>query len=685
MDSGDRSPGGGLEDSRPILKAAVDTIIPPDEWPGGWEGGVERLVTEHGEGFLAHLRPTWIHACRALDAASLTTHGLSFVDATSDQRRELLDRMTRAPDAAVAIEAVATLAFEGFYAGTAAPAGWTMLGFDPGPTAAGEDRAQEGIPLEDVAADYDVIVIGAGAGGGVAAAELAAAGARVLLLERARPMRTSELRSNHLQGKRMQVYDPTAGPGAGSPRILERPDGSEQILHSDGDGGEYGLVAMTLGGGTRLWQGVSWRFHEEDFAMASTYGRPEGSTLSDWPITYDELEPYYDRVEWELGVSGDASSDVSRRTRRSRPYPMPPLPSDDTRVALAASASALGWRSSPVPFAINSVARDGRGACISCGQCVGHACPVNAKNGTHNTFIPRALATGRCDLLMSAQATSILHDGRGRASGVRVCVATASGTEERVVRAERIVVASGAIETARLLLASGLGNDWVGRNHHTHGIAVATALSGAKRGNRGPGHSVASVDWVHRDGMAWGGGVIVDAPPMYPYMQAVLGRTVAGHPWGVEHKQWMREFGLALGTMSLVQEIPDASSRVSIHPTMKDRNGMPVVRLRGEPHSATREAVDFMVDRCVEWLEASGGRSVVRHRAYGAPQGAEHSAGTARMASDPADGACSPEGLLFGTTNVFVADASLHPTNGGFNPALTVMANAMRVAALMDR
>ena len=521
----------------------------------------------------------------------------------------------------------------------------------PGTTDASGERLDEATPLNRVAAEYDVIVVGAGAGGGVAAAELTAHDAHVLLIDRARPMKTAELRSNHLQGKRMQAYDPTAGPGAGNPRLLELADGSTTVLRGEGDGAEYGLVAMTLGGGTRLWQGMSWRFYEEDFAMASTYRRPEGSTLTDWPINYGDLAPYYDRVEWELGVSGDADSDISRRTPRSRPYPMPALPTDEVRIALSSSAASLGWKASPVPFSINSLPRDGRPACVGCGQCVGHACPVNAKNGTQNTFIPRALATGRCDLLLSAQVTAIVHDGRGTASAVQVSVSLPDGVHVREIRARRIVIAAGAVETPRLLLSSGLGNDWVGRNHHTHGIAGATALRGPRfEPRRGPGTSVASVDWVHRDGLAWGGGVIFDAPEMYPYTKALVGRSAAGHPWGLEHKQWMREVGSLLGTTSMVQEIPDESSRVSIDSRLKDRNGMPVARLRGDAHPATREAVDFMRERCIEWLEASGGRDILGHAYYAAPQGAEHSAGTTRMANDPADGACSPQGQLFGTT-----------------------------------
>jgi choline dehydrogenase-like flavoprotein len=507
----------------------------------------------------------------------------------------------------------------------------------------------------------------------------------VLLIDRSRPMTTAELRGDHLRGKRMQRHDVVAGAGPGSPRVFQFADGSTQLLPGDGDGGEYGLVAMTLGGGTRLWQGMSWRFYAEDFRMASTYGVPLGSTLIDWPFGYDELAPYYDRVESELGVAGDGASPMARRTLRSGPYPMPPMPSDDVRARFAAAARDLGWSTSPIPFAINSVPRDGRPACIRCAQCIGHACPVDAKNGTHNTFIPRALATGNCDLLLSAQALAIEQDAPGVASGVRIVVDSESGPVERFVRARQIVVAAGAIESPRLLLASGLGNGWVGRNHHNHGIAGATALSGAtRRSFEGPGHSVATVDWVHRDGLAWGGGVIFDAAPLYPLQRARLGRQLPGLAWGQGHKSWMRSSGPLLGTRAMVQEIPDASARVTLDPRVVDRWGMPAPRITGSANRATRQAAGFLVQRCVEWLEAAGGRDIQTLRADNEPQGAEHSAGTVRLADDPVRGACDPQGLLFGTRNVYVADASLHPTNGGFNPGLTVMANALRVADLMN-
>ena len=584
-------------------------------------------------------------------------------------------------------EAVLVVAYEGFYGGTSEPAGWSVAKYRPIPAGVQpiDPEPARGVAAEELATHYDVIVVGAGAGGGVAAAELAEAGRHVLLVERARPHRNSDLRGNHLQGKRLAEYDVTAGPGSGSPRVLEQPDGSTTVLPGDGNGFDYGLVAMTLGGGTRLWQGMAWRFYPEDFRMADEYGTPEDSTLANWPFGYDELAPYYDRVEWELGVSGDGSGVLGRRTPRAVPYPMPPLPEDRTRLVLSAAASERGWATTGIPFAINSVARDGRPACVRCSQCVGHACPVDAKNGTHNTFVPRAIASGNADLLTYAQVVSIDHDGRGTATGVTVMIETARGAVRRVIRADQIVVAAGAIETPRLILASGLGNDWVGRNHHSHGLSIAAAgdaPDGAKT-DIGPGHSVATLEFVHRNHEAWGGGVLFDLIPPYPLGRALSAVVDSGHRYGQGHKDWMRGGRVPLGAMSMVQEIPHAATKISLDPRVRDRYGMPVVRAFGVPHSATLEAVDYMTAHGVEWVEAAGGSDIRTVSLPGAPQGTEHSAGTVRMGEDPDRAACDAQGLLFGTRNVYIADASLHPTNGGFNPALTVMANALRVASLM--
>lgn len=679
------------------IAALFDTVIPEDEAAAGWGGGGERLLRTQLPGFLSWAVPMLQRAARILDEAS----GSAFAELAPEARARVLgDVLAREsanalpetsepPDWAQRasthpVDSSVDLALHAYYGGTSEPAGWSVAGFAalPRGIVPVDPQPLVGIPIESVATEYDVIVIGAGGGGGFAAHELARRGRKVLLLERSRPFHDSELRGNHLQGKRQELYDVTAGPGAGSPRVLERDDGTSQLLPGDGSGANYGLTAMALGGGTRVWQGMAWRFLAEDFTMASIYGVPEDSTLVDWPFLYDELELYYARVEWELGVSGPAGASATTRARRTTALPMPALRDNGLRKPFTDAALALGWQSSPIPTAINSRPRAGRQACVACAQCVGHSCPVDAKNGTHNTVIPKALATGNCDLLMNTQVVEIVHNGNGIATGVRAIHATDGAVHALNVRARRVVVAAGAVETPRLLLASSIGNDWVGRNLHSHGVAVALSTDApVRRDYVGPNHSVSTLDFVHANDAPWGGGVIFDMPVMLPVAKALSGRAVAS--FGLSHKAWMRSAPNPLGTMSMVQEVPHRLSRVSIDPGVRDRFGMPVARLRGTAHPATAAATDFMRERCVDWIGAVGARDIASHSYPGGNRGGEHAAGTVRMGHDPANSAADPLGRVHGMTNVYVADASLHPTNGGFNPGLTAMACALRVASLM--
>lgn len=654
--------------------AAAGRIVPADEAPSAAESVeayLEREATRDlrwALGPLAALADTLDSVAPTAFADRAPTDQDDVLNATPDDMLRPLVRVT----------------MEAYYGGTeqAPPPGWAVTGFRPLPDRV--TRIEPDLPAAITATQlrpaYDVVVVGTGAGGGAAAEVLAAAGASVLLVERAQPLPNAALRGNHLRDKRIPVYRPTVGPGPGNPRVVDYGDETVEV-DGDGDGFAWGLNAMCLGGGTRIWQAMAWRFMPEDFAMATTYGVPDGSSLADWPIDYAELEPYYDRAEWQLGVSGETGP-LTARTPRTRGYPMPATSGGARREVLARAAGRLGWGWGPIPYAINSRPWDGRPACVGCQQCLGHACPVDAKNGTHNTSVPRALATGNADLLMGAQATGIEHRD-GEASAVRIAIA---GEAECVVRCTRVIVAAGAVETPRLLLASGLGNAHVGRHLHSHGGAMVLARHPERLPPFiGPAHAAATLDFVHDGSTAFGGGVLFDSPSQLPVMAAGLARGLGIASWGQQHKRWMRT-GLAhlLGTMSITQEIPSAAARVGIETEVRDAAGMRVARIRPAVHPASARIGREMLTHAVEWLQAAGCEQVVdthgvTHRGRPAPA-SEHSCGTARMGDDPNASATDRFGLVHGTRNVTVCDASLHPSNGSVNPTLTIVANAYRIA-----
>jgi choline dehydrogenase-like flavoprotein len=243
--------------------------------------------------------------------------------------------------------------------------------------------------------NYDAIIVGSGAAGGIVACVLAEAGKHVLLLERGPALTFAEVGRDHLRNQRLAIYGHNAGPELiGNPRVFVDPQGRSRLV--DPHELDYHNNAACVGGGTRVYGAQAWRFHPDDFRMASKYGVPEGSSLADWPISYATLEPFYERAEWELGVAGDGNIIQSQIPRR-RNYPLPPVPPSPQTVALQNSARILGWVTTPVPLLINTEVYRGRSSCIGCKYCVGFACPTDAKTGTQNTVIPRALATGNCE------------------------------------------------------------------------------------------------------------------------------------------------------------------------------------------------------------------------------------------------------------------------------------------------
>lgn len=667
-----------------ILAAAVDVIIPPDDVsPGGWDGGVGEYVASQWEFDLKWAVPDLVTL-----TAALTERGFTLV--STERQQAILALLWEGRNTAGAVKALIRICREGYYGGSSdrPPAGWKMLGYQPWPFELSHQAPETmSTPFERLRQSYDVVVIGSGPGGGVAARVLAEAGATVLLLERSPEHRDAALRGDHLHGKRMAVYAPLAGPGRGNPRSVVEENGLEWAVDGTASGDAWGLNAMVIGGGTRLWQGMAWRFLPEDFSMASDYGVPAGSSLVDWPLDYADLAPAYDWAERELGVSG-ATGPLTARMPGHPGYPMPPLPDDPARVVLGSAADKLGWNHGPIPFAINSIERSGRPACAGCQQCMGHTCPSGARNGSHNTFIPAALKTGRCDLLSSSQAVRIVHSG-GRATAVEVVTETAAGDRTVNVSCDRVVVAAGAVETPRLLLASELGNDQVGRHLQGHVVTLQAGLTSEPVPTfRGPGHSVATFEFVH-DRKTVGGGVIFDAFAPYPLQLAQWADRFGARPSGHKHKEWLRRsVDHVLGAMSMGQEVPHPGSRVDLDPVLRDRRGVPAARIHRAVHPETLLNRDYLNARSRDWLNAAGCLQItdIFSSAPGQPApprspAGEHSAGTVRMGTDPATSAASPEGRVWGATNVYVTDGSLHPTNGSVNPTLTLIANAYRIAS----
>ncbi|GAA3621638.1 GMC oxidoreductase [Microlunatus ginsengisoli] len=672
---------------RAILAALLDVLVPADSEPSAVGAGVlDRLDALIADQLAEAWRELLEPGLRSLAAEP---------GPPSERLVAELEQQSVRPGWTVSpaafVEAMNRIAQLGYYGAPDSPS-WPAVGFDPAgkrpPSAPVVFVEPRSVSLGEVADSYDVVIVGAGAGGGVAAQVISAAGARVLLLDRGRFLSYAEIGTDHLANQRLSAYGHNAGPEAdGNPRLMREAGGDRLIAKSYAPGWQNN--AMTVGGGTRVYQGMAWRLQPEDFALATRWGVPAASSLADWPLTYADLEPFYTRAEWELGVCGDGSAH-RRQGFRSREYPMPPLPPTLEAEVLGRGARELGLTTGPVPLLINSVPRDGRADCVRCGTCVGFACPVDAKNGAHNTTIARALATGSCTLATGAYVRRVLVDRHGSAAGVEV--QDLDTGLRRTVRAASVVLSAGAIETARLLLASatdrwpaGLGNDTdqVGRHLQGHIYTGAYGIfDEIVQDMQGPGVSIATADWIDDlGGEGIGGGVLANEVIKIPALFWSWALGPDAPRWGRAGKQRVRDVYLRTShVFGPIQEIPSPECRVRLSDSVRDAWGQPAVLLSGAVHPESVRAAEALRRRAETWMRAGGAREVWVTPIGTGLSGGQHQAGTARMGTDPATSVTDPFGRVHGHPGLWVCDASLHVTNGGVNPVLTVLALAFRVA-----
>ena len=524
----------------------------------------------------------------------------------------------------------------------------------------------------------NAIVIGAGAGGGIVAKELSVTGLSVVLFERGGWVSYDEHNDDELISQRTTVLGHAFGPDDRHRRVWVNNDGTTKIVLPAEPG--FHNNAACVGSGTVSYGAMAWRFMEKDFRMKSTYGHVEGSTLDDWPINYQDLEPYYEKAEWEIGVSGDHEGNPFQSPRK-KPYPMPPFENNREGQILSDVTRRLGLNPFPCPMLRNSVRYNGRPACYRLRTCVGHACPVNAKNGTHNTVIPIAIETGNCELRTHCQVAEILINEKGNATGVKYYD---ENDKEQIQTADIVVVAAAAIETARLLLNSksklfpdgaGNNNGWVGHNLQGHAYALAFGLMEEDIfDDMGPGVTMGISDFSHDNEGIIGGGVLCNEFKSMPYQFSKL-RPPGSKRWGIEHKEFQRmNFRKIIRLMGPYQEIPNFEARVSVDPQVRDYWGIPVARFSGSRHEYDQIGVNYLADRAEDILKEAGAYHTWKiGYAYGL-SGGQHQAGTARMGNDPKTSVTNKFGQVHDIDNLFIADGSLHVTNGGFNPALTIMA-----------
>ena len=502
--------------------------------------------------------------------------------------------------------------------------------------------------------DSVVVVIGSGAGGGTLSNELAQKGVKVVLLE---------------AGGRHEIEDFVNDEWSmfGQISWLDKRTTSGSWRVAKDFAGLPAWIVKAVGGSTVHWAGASLRFQEHEFKVKSTYGDVAGANLLDWPISLAEMEPYYDRAEDKIGVTGT--------------HGIPRLPGNNNFRVLAAGAKKLGYKEFHTGnMAINSQPRDGRGGCQQIGFCF-QGCKSGAKWSTLYTEIPKGEATGKLEVRPASQALQIQHDDSGKVTGV--LYADKDG-KQQVQKARVVAVAGNSIESPRLLLNSatpkypdGLANSsgQVGKNYMRHMTGSVYAIFD-KPVHMYRGTTMAGIirdESANKPDRGFVGGYEMETLSLgVPFMAAFLEPGA----WGRDFSSAMEGYPNMAGMWLVGEDMPQEKNGITLHATEKDQFGLPVPNVHFDDHANDVAMREHAFTQGSAVYDAVGAVKTFRTPPYPST----HNLGTNRMSEKASDGVVNKHGQTHDIANLFISDGSQFTTGAAENPTLTIVALAIRQA-----
>ena len=530
----------------------------------------------------------------------------------------------------------------------------------------------------------DFVVIGAGAAGGVVAKELAVAGFSVVVLEQGPYRKQRDFKHDELD---VMYREALINNHTLQPNTFRKSESDKAVVKP---AVEYGRM---VGGGSVHFTSNYWRFHPLDFNERSRYGSIPGTGFDDWPISYDDLEPYYTKAEWELGISGQGGVNPFEGPR-SKPYPLPPMPVKSSGVLFDRGAKKLGLHPFPAPVAVLSKDYLGRSGCIHCGFCEAFGCEVGAKSSTLASLIPEAEKTGKCEVRPDSYVRKIETGAGGRATAV---IYFDNRRREVKQRAKAVVLCANGAETPRLLLMSK-------SNRFPDGLANSSGLVG-KYLMFDTGTYVAGLfdqpcneyksivvtrvlhDYYAADAGRgfYGGGGLDSRFDYYPIMFA-LDFTPRDLPrWGSEYKKILRDYYTrTAGILSHTTCLPLERNSISLDPDVKDAWGLPAIRVTFENHPDDLKTMAWLDAKMKEILDAAGARKMwTDPAAIGSIEYSRHLMGTCRMGKDPGKSVVDAESRSHDVRNLFIVDGSSFVTSARQQPTATIQALAYRAAEKM--
>ncbi len=491
--------------------------------------------------------------------------------------------------------------------------------------------------------DYDAIVVGSGAGGATLAHACARAGKSVLLLERGRPLHQPAFHDEQAMLIDRVPYDE---------RAVEV-NGADRRLYMGG----------VLGGGTSLYGAALLRPSSDDFHPGRHYGRHLPRDVWDWPIAYDDLQPHYAAAEQLYGVAGCADDDFGPLHKPAR-YPAQPLPVHPANHRLVDANRARGLRPFRLPLAIDAE------RCLRCGPCAGYLCPTGARRSSAH-LVEDAVAAGLpLQVRTEVEVERLLLDAAGAAHGISV---QERGSGKRTIcTARRYILAAGAIGSPLLLQRSGATHPLIGRNYMLHLSPIVVGI--LPHGNGAAAAFVKQIGFADfyfgTTGYAHKLGIVqslpVPGPLLLQKMAPLVPRSLLS---------WLRQRMLPLA--GIVEDLPDPANCVEWAPHQRPR-----IRHRFGRYDVERGR--WLSGLMAGILRRSGSRLCLTQR-FASEEHVAHQCGTLRFGTDPAHAVLDRDCRVYGHPNVFVVDGSFMPTSLGVGPALTIIANALRVAGVVIR
>ncbi|TPH15643.1 GMC family oxidoreductase [Litorilituus lipolyticus] len=564
--------------------------------------------------------------------------------------------------------------------------------------------------------DFDICIVGSGAGASPIAYRLSQAGAKVVVLEKGPWLTEKEFFKDEQTISLHDAYNPSL---TDEQHVIEEEyldDNNESYWQgeSTSESGWSWWNGTVVGGSSNFMSGYFHRLKPIDFRLKSEFGDIKGANVADWPISYDELEPFYAMVEKEVGVSGKAVKHPHQEPR-STDFPYPPVAELPVASWIDQTASEIGFHAIPVPRAILSQPDKGRRSCEYSGYCSSYGCSSGAKGSGRAALLNQAVASGNCTIKPNSKVYNIATNKAGEITAVQFYDAVG---KRQQIRAKIYVVACQAVETSRLLLASkgekfpyGLANNnqQVGKNllfsggGTGQGDFLYNELSDEKVAQLkqvGPFINRALQDWyqindkqfakanegISPTGQAKGG--TID----FLFHQNPIARA-QGSQWqeddnGVESLVWGEQLKQALKQEFTTYKtlrfevfndwLPTNDCFVSLDEDVTDKWGDPVAKVRIGFHNHDLEVGAFLAEKGEQLLTAMGAKNV-SSSVSGYPS-SNLMAGGCRFGNDPKTSVLNKNCQAHEVENLYVTDGSFMPTGGSVPYTFTIYANSFRVA-----